>query len=153
MREYRYITSQQELEKLIGQYFDGMTTIDEEKALRWTLAQCQWRSEVIDEARVVMGYFASHRQQHHRHKAWATGYRVIGIAASIAILLAVGTYALWHLQQPGDQCIAYVNGQVVQSDDQVMAMVADDLSRIDNAANVMTDQLSSMGEAIEIDNE
>ena len=34
-----------------------------------------------------------------------------------------------------------------------MAMVADDLSRIDNAANVMTDQLSSMGEAIEIDNE
>jgi len=56
-------------------------------------------------------------------------------------------------QQPGDQCIAYVNGQVVQSDDQVMAMVADDLSRIDNAANVMTDQLSSMGEAIEIDNE
>ena len=67
--------------------------------------------------------------------------------------MAVGGYALWHQQRPDDVCIAYVNGQVVQGDDQVMAMVADDLDRIDNAANAMTDQLSSLGEALELDNE
>ena len=50
-------------------------------------------------------------------------------------------------------CIAYVNGQVVQDNEKVMALVADDLSKMDNAANAMTDQLSSLGEALELDNE
>ena len=152
MSKYRQISSQQELEQLIGRYFDGMTTVDEEKDLRWNLAHCQWRSEAIDDARVVMGYFAAHSQQ-HRRKVWATRQRIVGIAASIAIVLAVGSYALWHQQRPGDVCIAYVNGHVVQGDDRVMAMVADDLSRMDHAANAMTDQLSSLGEALELDNE
>lgn len=152
MSNYRQISSQQELEQLIGRYFDGMTTVDEERELRWHLAHCRWTSDVIDDARVVMGYFAAHTQ-HHRRKELAIRHRMIGIAASIAIVLAVGGYALWHQQRPADVCIAYVNGQVVQGDDQVMAMVAEDLNRIDNAANAMTNQLSSLGEALELDNE
>ncbi len=152
MSKYRHISSQQELEQLIGRYFDGMTTVDEESDLRWNLAHCQWRSEAIDDARVVMGYFAAHSQQ-HRRKVWATRQRIVGIAASIAIVLAVGSYALWHQQRSDDVCIAYVNGHVVQGDDRVMAMVADDLSRMDHAANAMTDQLSTLGEALELDNE
>jgi len=153
MSNYRQINSQQELEQLIGRYFDGLTTVDEEKDLRWNLAHCRWTSEAIDDAQLVMGYFAAHTQQRHRRQLRATRQRIIGIAASIAIVLAVGSYALWHKQRPVDVCIAYVNGQVVQGDDQVMAMVADDLDRIDNAANAMTDQLSSLGEALELDNE
>jgi len=153
MSNYRQITSQQELEQLIERYFDGMTTVNEEKELRWHLAHCRWTSEVINDAQVVMGYFAAHTQQQHRHKVLVTRHRMTGIAASIAIVLAVGSYALWHQQRPADVCIAYVNGHVVQGDDQVMAMVAEDLSRIDNAANAMTDQLSSLGEALELDNE
>ncbi len=152
MSNYRQITSQQELEQLIGRYFDGLTTVDEENELRWNLAHCRWTSEVIDDAQVVMGYFAAHTQQHRRN-VWASRQRMIGIAASIAIVLAAGSYALWHQQRPADVCIAYVNGHVVQGDDQVMAMVAEDLSRIDDAANAMTDQLSSLGEALELDNE
>lgn len=152
MSNYRQITSQQELEQLIRQYFDGLTTVDEENELRWNLAHCPWTSDAIDDAKLVMGYFAAHTQQ-HRRKVWASRQRMIGIAASIAIVLAAGGYALWHQQRPADVCIAYVNGHVVQGDDQVMAMVAEDLTRIDNADNAMTDQLSSLGEAIELDNE
>ncbi len=154
MSNYRPISSQQELEQLIERYFDGMTTVEEEAALRHELAHCPWSSEDIDDARVVMGYFVTHRKQQQRqHAMGSTRQRIIGIAASIAIILAVGGYTLWHQQQSRDICVAYVNGQVVQSNDQVMAMIADDLDRIDNAANAMTDQLSSLGEALELDNE
>lgn len=154
MSNYRPISSQQELEQLIERYFNGMTTVEEEAALRHELAHCPWSSEDIDDARVVMGYFMTHcKQQQRQHATASTRQRIIGIAASIAIILAVGGYTLWHQQQSRDICVAYVNGQVVQSNDQVMAMIADDLDRIDNAANAMTDQLSSLGEALELDNE
>lgn len=154
MSNYRPISSQQELEQLIERYFDGMTTVEEEAALRHELVHCPWSSEDIDDARVVMGYFVTHcKQQQRQHAMVSMRQRIIGIAASIAIILAVGGYTLWHQQQSRDICVAYVNDQVVQSNDQVMAMIADDLDRIDNAANAMTDQLSSLGEALELDNE
>jgi hypothetical protein len=50
-------------------------------------------------------------------------------------------------------CIAYVNGLVVQDDDKVMALISNDLNMMDNAADAMTDQLSSLGAALELDNE
>ena len=153
MNDYQHINSQEELEQLIDRYFDGMTSVEEEDALRFCLARCPWSSQAIDEARMVMGYFAAHSDRQRRQTAKSRRQLVAGIAASIAIILAVGGYALWHQQQPGDVCIAYVNGQVVQDNDKVMALVADDLSKMDNAANAMTDQLSSLGEALELDNE
>lgn len=153
MKDFSPINSQQELEQLIERYFDGMTSVEEEETLRRTLAHCPWDSQAIDEAKAVMGYFAVHSDRQRHLATRGKRLRITGIAATVAIILAVGGYALWHQQRPDDVCIAYVNGHVVQGDDQVMAMVADDLDRIDNAANAMTDQLSSLGEAIELDNE
>ena len=148
-----HINNQAELEALIERYFEGETTVLEEQTMRSVLADCPWNSEVIDEARVVMGYFAAHSSQHRRHAAKGSRQRIIGIAATIALVLTVGGYALWHqLDQTDNVCIAYVNGHVVQNDDQVMAMIASDMNMIDNAADGMAEQLSSLGEALEIDN-
>ena len=152
MNTNHHITNQAELEQLIERYFDGETSVQEEQMLRAALADCPWSSETIDEARFTMGYFAAHSRETQRTKKSNSRRQPIGIAASIAIILAVGVYA-WHHHQPGDVCIAYVNGQVVQDNDKVMALVADDMSKMDNASNAMTDQLSSLGEALELDNE
>lgn len=153
MKDSRTINCQQELEKLIERYFDGMTSVGEEDAMRRTLAHCPWESDTIDDAKAVMGYFAAHGDQQRRHSVRGARQRIMGIAATVAIILAVGGFALWHQQQPTDQCIAYVNGHEVHSDDQVMAMIADDLNKMDNATDAMTQQLSSLGEALELDNE
>ena len=153
MNKIQHITSQAELEKLINRYFDGETSIQEEQMLRETLADCPWSSEAIDEARFTMGYFVAHRQEAQRASKRNYRRQLIGIAASIAIILAVGGYALWHQQQPSDVCIAYVNGNVVEDNNKVMALIANDMSKMDNAANAMTNQLSSLGEALELDNE
>lgn len=153
MNEFHHISSQQELERFIERYFDGMTTLAEEEMLRTCLAHCPWSSPTIDDALMVMGYFATHRNQKRGHFAQVTRQRMIGIAATIAVLLALGGYAIWHQTQPSGVCIAYVNGEVVNANDEVMAMIVHDMNMMDNAADVMTMQLNSMGEAIELDNE
>jgi hypothetical protein len=153
MNIHQHISDQAELEQLINRYFDGETSVQEEQMLREALADCPWSSETIDEARFTMGYFALHRQEAQRTLKMNYRRQLIGIAASIAVILAVGGYALWHHQRPNDVCIAYVNGMVVEDNDQVMALVASDMSNMDNATDAMTNQLSSLGEALELDNE
>lgn len=153
MNMNHHISNQAELEKLIERYFDGETSIQEEQILRKTLADCPWSSEVIEEARFTMGFFAAHCQEKARTARKNHRRQLIGIAASIAIILAAGGFAMWHQQQLSDVCIAYVNGKVVEDNHQVMALVANDLTKMDNAANAMTNQLSSLGEALELDNE
>jgi len=153
MNTFQHITDQPELEQLINRYFDGKTSVQEEQMLRETLADCPWSSEVIDEARFTMGYFIVHRKAEQQTSKKSYRRQVIGIAASIAIIIAAGGYALWHQQQSDDICIAYVNGRVVQDNNKVMTLVANDLSKMDNAANAMTNQLSSLSEALELDNE
>ncbi len=153
MKKSQYISSQAQLEALIEQYFEGMTTLEQEDAMRQCLAHCPWSSEAIDEARMVMGYFAAHSAQQPSRTNRGLRQRFIGIAASIAVILAVGSYVLWHQSQPSDVCIAYVNGNVVEDNDKVMALVASDMSKMDKAANAITNQLSSLGEALELDNE
>ena len=154
MNTIHHISNQDELEQLINRYFDGETSVQEEQILQEALAHCPWSSATIDEARFTMGYFIAHRQEAQRASKKNFRRQLIGIAASIAIILAVGGYALWHNHQQQDEvCIAYVNGMVVDDNDKVMALVANDLSKIDNATNAMTHQLSSLSEALEIDNE
>lgn len=149
----RHITSRQELEQLIERYFDGLTTVEEEAALRACLARCPWHSESIEDAQVVMGYFAALSKDQRHSAARTTRQRIAGIAASIVIVLSVAVFALWHQWQPMDECVAYVNGQAISNDREVMALVENDLSSIGNASQGMTAQLSSVGEALELDNE
>jgi hypothetical protein len=153
MKKSQYISSQAELEALIERYFEGLTSLEQEDAMRQCLAHCPWSSEAIDDAHMVMGYFAAQSAQQRRSVSRSMRQGFIGIAASIAVILAVGGYILWHQSQPNDVCIAYVNGKVVNGDDQVMAMVTADLDKLNDATDAMTNQLSSLGEALELDNE
>ena len=151
MNKPEQIKTQAELERLIECYFDGMTTVEQEAALREALAQCPWQSETINEAKAVMGYFVAHSQQRRRTTTHFSRLRIAGIAATIALLIAIGGYHLWHThgQTTDDVCIAYVNGKVLDNSDEVMALIEQDLNSINAASQGMTAQLSSLGEAIE----
>ena len=152
MNKMHNITSKSGLEQLIDRYFEGETSLQEEQMLRQALADCPWSSEVIDEAKFTMGYFTTHKQQQRRIVNMTARRRVIGIAASIAVLLTIGGAFLWKTQQTQGECIAYVNGKAITSDDAVMALIEKDLNTMDNASNSMAAQLSSLGEALELDN-
>jgi hypothetical protein len=154
MNNYHRISNQAELEQLIERYFDGETSVQEEQMLRETLADCPWSSEAIDEARFTMGYFAAHCQEKERIARKTHRRQLIGIAASIAIILAIGIPAMYHSWfAPHNECIAYVDGKIIDNDDVVMALIESDLSKMEDASNSMAAQLQSLGEALELDNE
>lgn len=151
MNKNHHITHQAELEQLIERYFDGETTVQEEQMLREALVDSPWSSEAIDEARFTMGYFAAHRQSQFSVKKHASRFRMTAIAASIAILLTVGASMLWHSRQTNDVCVAYVNGKAIYNEKEVLSLMQDDLNEMGNATPGLAEQLSSLGDAIEID--
>lgn len=147
-----HINDQAELEQLIGRYFDGETSIQEEQALRATLVDCSWSSDIIDEARFAMGYFAAHSNEQQRLTRKVKRRRWTGIAASIAIMTGIGSMVMWKHNHVENTCVAYVNGQTINDDEVVMAIVKKDLNNMADASQIMIDQLSSLGDAIELDN-
>ena len=171
MNTCHHITDQAALEQLINRYFYGETTVQEEQELRQCLADCPWSSELIDEARFTLGYFAAHRkcQQSIAKKSYQR--QIIGIAASIAIILGIGiTVFSRQWLTPQSECIAYVNGKVIADNQKaIMSLIAQDLNDMDmatreidnaiaedmsnmnDASRYMTDELSNLGEAIELD--
>ena len=171
MNKNHHITNQAELEQLLDRYFEGETTVQEEQELRQCLADCPWHSDAIDEARFTMGYFAAHKQQQQRVAKRTNPRQIIGIAASIAIILGIGI-SLFSRQwlTPQYECIAYVNGKVITDNQKaIMSLIAqdlndmdmatremagaiaDDMSEMNEASQYMTDELSSLGDAIELD--
>ena len=154
MNKNQHISNQAELEQLIERYFDGETSVQEEQMLSEILADCPWSSEAIDEARFTMGYFAAHCQEKERTARKIHRRQLIGIAASIAIILAIGIPAMYHSWfAPHNECIAYVDGKIIDNDEVVMALIESDLSKMEDASNSMEAQLQSLGEALELDNE
>lgn len=150
MNTYYHINNQDELEQLIERYFEGETSLQEEQLLRQSLASCQWSSDIIDEARFTLGYFSAHKQQHRQRPA-INRSRYIAIAASIALLLTLGIGVLWQSQHYKNECIAYVNGKAIHNEREVLNLMQSDLNEMGNATQSIEEQLSSLGEAIEID--
>ena len=151
MNKSQIITCQAALEQLINRYFDGETTVQEEQAMRETLADCPWSSELIDEARFTMGYFAAHKQQGRRVTTVTDRFRIMAIAASVAVLLTVGIGLLWQNHQANNVCVAYVNGKAIHNEQEVFNLMQSDLNEMGNATQGLADQLSSLGDAIELD--
>ena len=98
-----------------------------------------------------MGYFAAHKQTRFNVKKHGNRFRTTAIAASIAILLTVGTVVLWQSRQSNDVCVAYVNGKAIHNEKEVLSLMHDDLNDMGNATQGIAEQLSSLGDAIEID--
>lgn len=151
MNKSQTITNQAELELLINRYYEGETSLEEEQLLRQCLADCPWSSEAIDEARFTMGYFAVHKQQGRRATTVTDRFRIMAIAASVAVLLTVGIGLLWQNHQVNNVCVAYVNGKAIHNEQEVFNLLQSDLNDMGNATQGLADQLSSLGDAIEID--
>ena len=152
MNTNHHIADQADLEQLIERYFDGNTSLQEEQVLKEILADCPWSSETIDEARFTMGYFVAHKQQGNNNAVKSNNrFRYGAIAASVAVLLTIGVSMGWHSYLTEDVCIAYVNGQAINDKDEVMMLMQNDLNEIGNATQSLEEQLSSLGDAIEID--
>ncbi len=133
-----------EMERLIDRYFDGDTTLEEERFLRTLLADVSIKGDKVDEARAVLGYMTVvpkrprtfRRVSNLRRLAVAATVSAIGIFIGFALFHRSGTAAVAE-----SECIAYVGGQIVNDKDKVMEMMWQDLALIGSASEAMADDI------------
>lgn len=125
--------NQHELEKLIARYFDGETSLAEERRLRMLLARPEATGEAADEARAVMGVFAAQRasMRPQRRTSRTAPWRA---AAAIAMIVAVAMALLLPRHEAGSYT-AYCDGTEITDRDHVLAFMHDDLSAMGHAAD------------------
>ncbi len=111
MATNRYDTKAElsETSRLIRAYFEGETTVAEERELKRRLSQTSLSTKELDEARAVMGLFAASRKRIVRRK---TRRGLTQMAAAVATILvsSVVTFLLFSNRQDVPEYLAYHNG-------------------------------------------
>ena len=146
--------TQAELELLVGKYFDCETTEEEEIVLKRALSECRFRSSIIDEALVAMGFYSIGRERNKENnssKRISVAWRVASVAAMLVLIVS---FALKVMQSDSidetDYCIAYVNGVEVDDQEEVLALVRSSLNNMGNTTEMeaisMESQFSNIRE-------
>lgn len=117
--------NQQELERLADAYFDGALSHAEESDLRKVLAYTDIDSPALRSARAAMGVEAAMRRRpatalrRSRRAAWPW----LSVAASVAVLAAVGAFALFTGPRAGSPEVAvYCRGEAVNDPAEAIEM-------------------------------
>lgn len=122
-----------QLTGLIERYFNGDTTVEEERMLLEELSHGTADTPEANEARAVLGFSLvqpTTRRHGNRHISY------LRAAASITILLA--TALAGYLRFPDNhteaECLAYINGERITDSEAVMGLMFEGLSNIADAA-------------------
>jgi hypothetical protein len=91
------------IEKLLEKYFDAETSITEENELRRYFSSEEVAPH-LEQYKLVFGYFANEKTQHYSKEIIKKTKRIntkwYAIAASIVILLGIGTFSLIDQKMP-----------------------------------------------------
>ena len=144
-----------ELHKLIEDYFEGNTTLEQERELRRELSKPEWDGDTAaEEARAVAGFsLASAQDAIHREPRHVNSMRLVRIctaAAAIAVLAIIGGHRLFfHDHDVTAICYAYVDGDEISDQLTVMSLLDQELSDIAAAAQEMDENIDEECDAIE----
>ncbi len=122
-----------QLTGLIERYFNGDTTVEEERMLLEELCHSTVDTPEANEARAVLG-FSLIQPTTKRHGNRRISY--LRAAASITILLATALagYHLFPDHRTEAECLAYINGKRITDSEAVMELMIEGLSNIADAA-------------------
>lgn len=151
----------EELHRTIQRYFDGETSLEEERRLLSRLLSMPPGDDMAEEALAVMGFArcggaerrgAAARLPRRRHKG-------VAIAACVASL-AVCTALFAYFSNPGDaltedECVAYIGGERIENESTVMRLIAGQLDEMSAASEAVDkgidDDLSDIREIMDFD--
>lgn len=142
-----------ELHDLINRYFNGETTLDEERTLRRALAKpphdAPAHDPLADDARAVMGFSlaAPARKTRHVPSMWRS------VAAVVVAAITATTIITGSLDNREPQYVAYLNGERIADKDAVMNLMLSDLHEMGEAsASVEADIANDLNEIADIMN-
>jgi|LSQX01.1.fsa_nt_gb hypothetical protein len=135
--------SLQEAEKLIEKYYEGKTSVAEEKVLRAYLSGKNVPPQ-FEAEKAILGYFASEKKKKTTHLVPNALKWVASAAAVAAIFLGI-----LFTHQPSATSYAYVNGKKITDKDKIIALaqttVGNLLSETDEVEkglkNIQSDQI------------
>ncbi|MDE6450665.1 MAG: hypothetical protein K2L41_11440 [Muribaculaceae bacterium] len=122
-----------QLTGLIERYFNGATTVEEERMLLDELSHNTANTPEANEARAVLGFsMVQPKTKHHGHRHIS----YIRAIASIAIFLttALAGYFLFTDNSTDTECLAYINGKKITDSEAVIGLMLEGLSNIADAA-------------------
>ncbi len=125
-----------EIDRLIHRYFDGLTSLDEERRLRTLLADTSYRSPEADEARAVLGFLVAGTPV--RLSARRSSASMLRAAVMTGVIAAVGVSLFFMPRQ--DNFVAYVDGTPVRDRGVVEQRVDLELAAISEAATYVDRQ-------------
>lgn len=105
---------------LVNRYFDGMTTLEEERVIADYLASCETLPKELIPVRMMfetMGLLkaveAPAVKQVKRHFRWSHFTAAVTVAASIVLAIIVTTNRDIYIEQPTPAIICHVDGVLV----------------------------------------
>ncbi|MFV0419708.1 MAG: hypothetical protein ACK5KT_13385 [Dysgonomonas sp.] len=129
------------IDELLEKYFEGETSIEEEKLLR-----NYFRQENIDEQHKIyaplFNFFSEERKEIaiEKKRKKTPLYTWIGIAASIALLIGVRAFFYAPIENGNTTSIVYIDGKKITDINTINSEV---LNSIENISNVNEDILNS----------
>ncbi len=125
---------------LVEKYFDGATSLAEERRLRVLLADMRLTGTELDEARAVMG-FALRGKRSTASRRRHSMLPAVGVAASVAV--AVTVFATMLTRPSDGNVLMYEGGCRITDTHRVLSMVDSDLDAFGAAASDTEQQISS----------
>lgn len=140
--------TENELRILIQRYFEGETSLNEEKQLRRLLADNPYPELAeAEEARAVMAFSnvapKATATAEHQRKATSKKSSVWWNCAAAAVIIALMTIPITHTFNQSGECVAYVNGIKTEDVATVTAMMLTELEEAAKASDRIESGLTS----------
>jgi len=126
-----------EADRLIERYYEGLTTADEEKQLRYFLSQPNL-PERFEPEQAILGYF-NHKKQKIHHSLFP-GVRWAS-AAAVAIFIVFGSQLFFAGSQSN---YAYVNGQKITNLREIKSQALASLTDISSSKDEVAEGLKNI---------
>jgi len=133
----RKTITHKEAEILLEKYYEGCTSVNEEKKLVSFLSQSNLPSQ-FEADKAILGYFES--QKSRKTVQFTPLFRLISVAASIAIVII----SVYWLTPSKPDSFAYINGEKVTDMEQIKEQALATINiwkGSDNSSNTDTEEL------------
>lgn len=133
------------LETLIERYYEGVTTVQEEKELHSMLNHPSVAGEYEAE-RAMLSYFKTEKTADK-----TLSFNWLSRAAVVAVVAVSGFFAVQFLTMPAVASYAYVNGTRITNREQIQTTAMASLANLPSSEELVNEKLSEVntGELIE----